>query len=281
MLGLGLAPQLDALRALVPGKPRIMLASATLAPAVAAAAAAWLAPDAARVTVGVNTAATTTITQAIHVCAEHKKPAKLRKHLAAIAAASAGARARPRVLIFCNRVKTVRFVAGVVSEEGLKVEALHGERSQREREAALAAFRAGAAQVLVATDVGGRGLHVPALAYVVNYDFPPSLDTYTHRVGRAGRLGAGGHAFSFFTRPLAPLARGLVGLLTQAGAGVDPNLVRLADAYDEAVARKERGEEEGGEGEEEMCRHAPRLSKLESRLDGCAPTDQSTSHNPM
>lgn len=136
MLGLGLGPQLDALRALLPARrpPRTILASATLAPGVAAAAAAWLAPNAARVTVGGDASSTSTVTQAVHVCAEHKKPGKLRKHLAAIAAASAGARARPRVLIFCNRVKTVRFVAGVVREEGLKVETLHGERSQAERE---------------------------------------------------------------------------------------------------------------------------------------------------
>ena len=56
--------------------------------------------------------------------------------------------------------------------------------------------------MMVATDVAARGLDISALPYVVNYDFPSSLETYIHRVGRTGRLAANGHAFSFFTRNL-------------------------------------------------------------------------------
>jgi len=63
-------------------------------------------------------------------------------------------------------------------------------------------------QILVATDVAARGLDIAALPYVVNYDFPSTLETYVHRIGRTGRLAANGHAFSFFTRnmvrPVAP-----------------------------------------------------------------------------
>jgi ATP-dependent RNA helicase DDX5/DBP2 len=66
---------------------------------------------------------------------------------------------------------------------------------------------------MVATDVAARGLHIRNLPYVVNYDFPSRLETYTHRVGRTGRLSATGHAFSFFTRNLAPLAQPLLSLL--------------------------------------------------------------------
>jgi superfamily II DNA/RNA helicase len=57
-------------------------------------------------------------------------------------------------------------------------------------------------QVLVATDVAARGLDIKALPYVVNYDFPSSMETYIHRVGRTGRIASNGHAFSFFTRNL-------------------------------------------------------------------------------
>ena len=74
-------------------------------------------------------------------------------------------------------------------------------------------FRSGKAQVLVATDVASRGLHIRGLPYIVSYDFPSRLDTYVHRVGRTGRLAASGHAFSFFTRNLAPLAAPLTLLL--------------------------------------------------------------------
>lgn len=74
-------------------------------------------------------------------------------------------------------------------------------------------FRSGKAQVMVATDVAARGLHIRGLPYVINYDFPPTLEQYIHRAGRAGRLASNGHCFSFFTRNLAPLAEPLLSLL--------------------------------------------------------------------
>ena len=77
-------------------------------------------------------------------------------------------------------------------------------------QAALQAFKNGTAQILVATDVAGRGLHIRNLPYIVNYDFPSRMEAYIHRVGRSGRLASSGHAFSFFTRNLAALARPLL-----------------------------------------------------------------------
>ena len=230
------------------------------------------------------------------VCAEHKKPAKLLKHLARArdAASAAGERHAPRVLIFANRIKTVKFVADFLRAQERKqleekrrkaaekssknrkggnssnfssssssssslasssrIETLHGDRSQPERDAALAAFRAGKVTVLVATDVAARGLDVSGLRHVVNYDFPSSLESYEHRVGRAGRDGRGGHVSSFFGRPLAPLARGAVDFLQRHGQGVDPNLVRLAEAYEVAREKMDLEVEGGGDGgaEKEM-----------------------------
>ena len=133
---------------------------------------------------------------------------------------------------------------------------------------ALSTFRAGATQVLVATDVGGRGLHVPSLAYVVNYDFPSTLDAYIHRVGRTGRLGANGHAYSFFTRPLAPLARPLAELLMGTGAAVDPNLLRLAEAYEEGV---KKGGEEGGDDNDDDDEPPPPAATTAPKLGGSLP----------
>lgn len=74
-------------------------------------------------------------------------------------------------------------------------------------------FRSGKAQVMLATDVAARGLHIRGLPYVVNYDFPPTLQQYIHRAGRAGRLAPNGHCYSFFTRNFAPLAQPLLDLL--------------------------------------------------------------------
>ena len=78
---------------------------------------------------------------------------------------------------------------------------------------AMTNWKSGKAQILVATDVAARGLHIKDLPYVINYDFPTNLDTYIHRVGRTGRLATDGHAYSFFTRNLAPVAQPLLALL--------------------------------------------------------------------
>lgn len=110
-------------------------------------------------------------------------------------------------------MQTVRFLHDLLVKEGYRVAMLHGDRSQPEREAAIAGFRAGKAQVLVATDVASRGIDIRALPYVVNYDFPSRLEPYIHRVGRTGRLAAQGHAYSFFTRNLVGGLREWVGCI--------------------------------------------------------------------
>merc|ERR1740129_2095112 len=80
---------------------------------------------------------------------------------------------------------------------GVAVTAIHGDRSQAEREEALQAFKSGANPVLVATDVAARGLDIPNVALVVNFDMPKQLDDYVHRIGRTGRAGRKGVAVAF------------------------------------------------------------------------------------
>lgn len=184
MLSMGFAPQLDRLRASLPGDepPQVALFTATLPKGVADVASSWL-RDPLRVAGGPSAASIArSVTQVVQVCAEARKPAKLARHLAAVdAAAGSGPRNRPRVLVFANRVRTVRFLHDLLAGQGRRVAVLHGERSQAERDAALADFRAGKAQVLVASDVAARGLHIRNLPYVVNYDFPGNLEQYIHR----------------------------------------------------------------------------------------------------
>lgn len=99
-------------------------------------------------------------------------------------------------------------------------------------------------QILVATDVAGRGLHLRNLPFVVNYDFPSSVETYIHRIGRTGRLAAYGHAFSFLTRNLAPLATDLILLLQHHDQYIDPNLLKLQVAFQDAEQHLESEVEE-------------------------------------
>ncbi|GAX80336.1 hypothetical protein CEUSTIGMA_g7774.t1 [Chlamydomonas eustigma] len=225
-----------------------------------------------------DSAISKTITQVVQVCAEHKKPGKLLRHLASIKAASATMRNPPRVLVFANRIKTVRFVHETLVKEEYRAVMLHGQRSQTEREEALRDFKSGKCQVLVATDVAARGLDIKALPYVVNYDFPPSLETYIHRVGRTGRIASDGHAFSFFTRNLAKIAGPLVDLLNAHSQAIDPNLVQLAEAWKNAAecvggesALEAQLRDKGGDLEEDNEEHLhgaqPSKNNLDEALD--------------
>ena len=85
-------------------------------------------------------------------------------------------------------VQTVNYLAYELKKAEFKVCCLHGECRQEKRDEAINAFKAGKAQILVATDVAARGLHIRNLPYIVNYDFPSNMPAYVHRAGRTGRL---------------------------------------------------------------------------------------------
>ena len=88
--------------------------------------------------------------------------------------------------------------------------------------------------ILVATDVAARGIHIRRLRYVINYDFPPNIEQYCHRIGRTGRMneiGAGCQAYSLMTRNFAPLAKDLIALLKSCQVAPEPNLEKLATDF--------------------------------------------------
>ena len=106
-----------------------------------------------------------------------------------------------RTLVFVQKKKTAAWVCQCLHQYGIQAEEIHGDRSQAQRESALWQFRAGQIRVLVATDVAARGLDVPAVTHVIQFDLPISsddFDTYVHRIGRTGRAGKAGVATSFY-----------------------------------------------------------------------------------
>ncbi len=105
----------------------------------------------------------------------------------------------PRTLVFTATRYTTEHVAEKLRRAGLNAAALHGDLSQLARTEALADFKAGRLQVLLATDLAARGIDIVDLPAVVNYDLPRSTDDYLHRIGRTGRAGAEGVAVSFVT----------------------------------------------------------------------------------
>ena len=100
------------------------------------------------------------------------------------------------VLVFVNTKRGTERLARTLSNAGRKAAALHADRSQSMRLEAIGGFRSGRYRVLVATDVAARGLDIEGISHVVNFEVPPSRDTYVHRVGRTARLDAKGIALT-------------------------------------------------------------------------------------
>jgi ATP-dependent RNA helicase DeaD len=107
---------------------------------------------------------------------------------------------RPKsCMVFCNTRKTVDRVHEFLVKKGYTCDALHGAITQSKRTKTIEQFKKGSFDVLVATDVAARGLHIEDLSLVINYDLPVELDSYVHRIGRTGRAGSGGRAISLVT----------------------------------------------------------------------------------
>jgi probable ATP-dependent RNA helicase DDX4 len=103
-----------------------------------------------------------------------------------------------KVLVFVETKRTADFIACFMSDKKISSTSIHGDRLQREREIALNEFKSGKRKVLVATSVAARGLDIPQVTDVINYDLPKNIDDYVHRIGRTGRVGNEGSAISFY-----------------------------------------------------------------------------------
>lgn len=106
----------------------------------------------------------------------------------------------PPIIIFVNLKRNCELVAKTLNSEGWRAVTMHGGKSQEQREMALSQLRSGQADVLVATDVAGRGIDVPNVSLVLNFQMAPSIENYTHRIGRTGRAGKTGVAITFLGR---------------------------------------------------------------------------------
>ncbi|KAK9523732.1 hypothetical protein VZT92_017634 [Zoarces viviparus] len=122
-----------------------------------------------------------------------------------------------RTMVFVETKRQADFIAAFLCQEKVPTTSIHGDREQREREQALSDFRFGKCPVLVATSVAARGLDIPDVQHVVNYDLPNNIDEYVHRIGRTGRCGNIGRAVSFYDPDTnGQLARSLVTVLSKA-----------------------------------------------------------------
>jgi superfamily II DNA/RNA helicase len=136
--------------------------------------------------------------------------------------------ARGPAMVFCRTKRGADRLSQRLARSGLQSAAIHGDRSQSQRERALAAFRSGRLDVLVATDVAARGIHVDAVPLVVHFDPPADHTDYVHRAGRTGRAGADGNVVSLITRDQRADSGQLQRRLGIFGATTSPDVPSLA-----------------------------------------------------
>jgi ATP-dependent RNA helicase DDX3X len=131
-------------------------------------------------------------------------------------------------LIFVETKRMADALCDTLQNQSFPATSIHGDRTQRERERALELFRTGQCPILVATAVAARGLDIPNVTHVVNYDLPTDIDDYVHRIGRTGRAGNTGVSTAFFNRGNRGVVRDLIDLLKEANQEVPGFLDAIA-----------------------------------------------------
>ncbi|OCH96360.1 ATP-dependent RNA helicase ded-1 [Obba rivulosa] len=152
-------------------------------------------------------------------------------------------------LVFVETKRMADMLSDFLLASNLPATSIHGDRTQRERELALQTFRTGRTPILVATAVAARGLDIPHVTHVVNYDLPSDIDDYVHRIGRTGRAGNTGIATAFFNRNNRNIVRDLLELLREANQEIPAWLETVAhESSFGGGSRGGRGRGRGGAG---------------------------------
>jgi superfamily II DNA/RNA helicase len=266
MLDMGFIPDVERIVSMLPPMRQTLFFSATMAPEIRRLADAFL-QNPKEISVSAPATVATTITTGLVYVQPHDKREALRRMVRAEQVLNA--------LIFCNRKVDVDILYKSLRKHGFSVGALHGDLDQSQRFATLNAFKSGEIQLLVCSDVAARGLDIGGLSHVFNFDVPFHSEDYVHRIGRTGRAGREGHAYSIATADDAKLVAGIEKLTGRPiprmeVAGLDP--VAEAEIL-EAMTSKGRGRGRGDRGRDARGRRdeAPRRREGGRREDGRAP----------
>ncbi|ORY62333.1 Pre-mRNA-splicing ATP-dependent RNA helicase PRP28 [Pseudomassariella vexata] len=200
-----------------------MMYTATMPPAVEKIARKYLRRPA-TVTIGNAGEAVDTVEQRVEmVSGEDKK----KKRLCEILQNGGFA---PPIIVFVNIKRNCDAVAREIKHMGFSAVTLHGSKTQEQREQALASVRSGATEVLVATDLAGRGIDVPDVSLVVNFNMASSIESYTHRIGRTGRAGKSGVAITFLGNEDTDVMYDLKQMLSKSSISKVPEELRRHEA---------------------------------------------------
>jgi ATP-dependent RNA helicase RhlE len=199
MFDMGFLPDIRNIMRCIMRPRQTLLFSATMPPDIRRLVQEVL-TDPVTVQIG-RTAPAATVSHALYPVKQHLKTALLIEILRRTETES--------VLIFTRTKHRTERIARQLQKSGFKATSLQGDLAQNQRRAAIDGFRAGYYKILVATDIAARGIDVLSISHVINFDMPESIDAYTHRIGRTGRVEKSGTALTFVTSEDAPLVNEL------------------------------------------------------------------------
>eukprot|EP00201_Polytomella_parva_P017239 CAMPEP_0175061766 /NCGR_PEP_ID=MMETSP0052_2-20121109/13773_1 /TAXON_ID=51329 ORGANISM="Polytomella parva, Strain SAG 63-3" /NCGR_SAMPLE_ID=MMETSP0052_2 /ASSEMBLY_ACC=CAM_ASM_000194 /LENGTH=327 /DNA_ID=CAMNT_0016327669 /DNA_START=1264 /DNA_END=2244 /DNA_ORIENTATION=- len=223
MLDMGFEPQIQRIVAKVPRQRQTLFFSATWPKEVKSIASQFVTNQPIHVFIGgveAGLKANKAITQHAFVVQPYEKMTEVVKLLRSKPPAS-------RIIIFCNSKAMCDKLCSFLGRD-FRAAAIHGDKRQQERDYVLSNFKDGRSPVLVATDVAARGLDIPNVAAVINFDFPQASEDYVHRIGRTGRAGATGDAYTFLTAEDGKHASELIRFMREANQVVPPQLEQLS-----------------------------------------------------
>ncbi|KAK0748126.1 P-loop containing nucleoside triphosphate hydrolase protein [Apiosordaria backusii] len=219
-----------------------MMYTATMPPLVERIAKKYLRRPAI-VTIGNAGEAVDTVEQRVEfISGEDKRKNRLREIL------NSG-QFKPPIIVFVNIKRNCEMVAKDIKSWGFSTTTLHGSKTQEQREASLASVRNGQSSILVATDLAGRGIDVPDVSLVVNFNMPSSIESYTHRIGRTGRAGKSGVAITFLGNEDTEVMYDLKQIISKSSISKVPDELRRHEAAQSKPTRgQKRVEDSGGFG---------------------------------
>ena len=260
MLDMGFIPDIERICKLVPFTRQTLFFSATMPPEITRLVDAFL-HNPVRVEVARAATSPTTISQ--NLVRSGGSPEEKRATLRRLIRTADNFK---NAIIFCNRKRDVAVVYRSLQKHGFSVAALHGDLDQRARMAALESFRNDSVQLLVCSDVAARGLDIPDVSHVINYDAPHHAEDYVHRIGRTGRAGKLGVALTIIsradTRAIDDIEK-LIEHKIEYQAGEEPSVEEApSEAREHGRGGRERsGRERGGRASREI--REPRRHRAE------------------
>jgi superfamily II DNA/RNA helicase len=247
MLDMGFIPDIERIFALTPFTRQTFFYSATMAPEIERITNTFLS-NAVKIEVARQATTSETIEQKLFTITPSRKDrsfADKRSVLRALIRAEG--EACTNAIIFCNRKMDVDVVSKSLKQHGFNASPIHGDLDQSVRTRTLDGFRDGSVHLLVASDVAARGLDIPAVSHVFNFDVPSHPEDYVHRIGRTGRAGRLGKAFTIATPNDAKYLAAIEALVKQPiPAGTLPEGFVLAEAGDEPAAKPREERAAGG-----------------------------------